>query len=87
MPISSFRDERSGVGIALGLFSVRKQFPAYVDVFCQAAFFPRKIETDSFLMTIMSHLIAIAFGAPVLTATTWVGIVLYLNMVLPEDQD
>lgn len=35
----------------------------------------------------MSHLIAIAFGAPVVAATTWVGIVLYLNMVLPEDQD
>ncbi|MET4387946.1 hypothetical protein ABIB73_003703 [Bradyrhizobium sp. F1.4.3] len=35
----------------------------------------------------MSHLVACAFCAPVATAMIWAGVVLYLNMVLPEEQD
>lgn len=87
MLVSSFREERSGAGIALGLFSVRRQFLPTSTFYVRRLFPAQDFETDSFLETIMSHLIAIAFGAPVVAATTWVGIVLYLNMVLPEDQD
>lgn len=35
----------------------------------------------------MSHLVAVALGAPIVAAVAWVTIILYLNMILPEEHD
>jgi hypothetical protein len=67
--------------------SLQEQTSASVDAFRLTTFLRSGLDPEFIFGAAMSHLVACVFCAPVATAMIWAGIVLYMNMVLPEEQD
>jgi hypothetical protein len=78
---------RSGAGTALRLFPSGTNFCDRRRPFVRRYFLAAICTLKFILEQVMLRLLACAFCAPVATAMVWVGIVLYLNTALPEEQD